>query len=271
MDPSGGAGHRVATYAPQSQPPSKRARAENKTMGVMLTFNGSFLHDAPDSAVVFEEFREFVFSAMTSYIFERWSATMELSLKSNRTVTLAEVFGSDSVTLAEGVQRAHLHLFRTSLWSSVSCSLCSHSRVPFRICIAPTRKVVVCARAWIAATSACGQNKMGSLHFKGNYFPWTEWAPDGRGKYRVEGRWIDDFWNEHKLANAIYIKYAELIRVDFPKRRTWHDAIVSQLLGRKLEAEVSQKGGTGQKFWAFPCLPRGHGLASSLPGDPQSS
>ena len=98
--------------------------------------------------------------------------------------------------------------------------------------------------------------KVGSLHFFGNFFPWTEWAPGGVGNCRVEGKWIDDIWSEHNLSNATYVRYAELLRVDFPKRRAWHDAIVSQLRSRKLEAEVARREALlqgGMQSWrTFP-------------------
>ena len=76
------------------------------------------------------------------------------------------------------------------------------------------------------------------------------------GNYRVEGKWIDDLWSEHKLSNAVYIQYAELVRVDFPKRRTWHDAIVSQIRTRKLEAEVARRDEVlGRSFEAWRDIP----------------
>ena len=82
--------------------------------------------------------------------------------------------------------------------------------------------------------------KIGSLHFLGNVFPWTEWAPGGVGNYKIDGKWIDDLWSEHKLANPMFLKYAELVRVDFPKRRSWHDAVVGQLKTCKLMRVTSR-------------------------------
>ena len=38
------------------------------------------------------------------------------------------------------------------------------------------------------------------------------WAPGGVGNYRVEGKWVDDLWSEHKLGSRVYLQYAELIR-----------------------------------------------------------
>ena len=223
---------------------AKKPRTTVKTRGVMFTYNHDFLANGVETTAVMTEFHDFVGVMKGTLSFSRFSATMELSLRTNRTVTLAEVFGDDSVP-DEDQQRVHLHLFVD--WAEdqelTPASLCEQMQF-----------MTAKPHMNISAAKGRGQErslhrshfyvraeKVGSLHFFGNFFPWKEWADGGVGNYRVEGKWIDDLWSEHKLSDEIYLQYAELIRVEFPKRRTWHDAIVSQLHTRKLHAEVARR------------------------------
>ena len=84
--------------------PRKKARPAVCTAGAMLTYNAEFLAGGATSDTVVAEFHAFVLEKRRSLDFHRFSATMELSLRTNRSVSLAEVFGADALQ-DEGVQR----------------------------------------------------------------------------------------------------------------------------------------------------------------------
>ena len=220
------------------------SRSLVRVPGVMCTYNNDFLADGKDSGEVMEMLRSFLLQAQVQLGFRRFSATMEISLRSHKTVTLAEVFGSDSLP-DDDFQRVHIHAFLD--WptpeefdpSVLKEQLAFMSAYPHMHFTATRGRGL--ERSLQRSHFYVRAEKVGTLHFIGNYFPWTEWAPGGVGNYRPDGKWIDDLWSEHKLSNSVYLKYAELVRVDFPKRRSWHDAVMAQVQTRKMETEAARR------------------------------
>ena len=215
------------------------------TPGVMFTHNGDFLGDHKNIEDVEKDYRNFVVEFLGTLGGVRYySATLELSLRTNKTVTLSEVFGCDAMDETD-FQRIHMHLFAEfadtqlvdpDLLREQATFMGSKPHMVFSAAKGRIRrKVLDRSHFYVRA------EKVGTLLFFGNYYPWTEWAPGGAGNYRVEGKWVDDLWSEHKLACNVYLRYAELIRVDFPKRKAWCDAVTAQLRTRRLEAEVQRR------------------------------
>jgi len=240
----GEASQKAEPVLPIAKARAKKAKTQTTTPGIMFTYNGDFLGGERSSEDVVEAFRAFVAAAKKAIEFRRFPATLELSIRSNRTITLAEVFGEDSLPEC-GVTRVHLHLFVDWTDARELDIDALRERMQFEgtnphmhVCRARGRGK---ERSLDRSHFYVRAEKVGSLHFFGNVFPWTEWAAGGVGNYRVEGRWIDDLWSEHKLSNAVYLRYAELVRVDFTKRRVWHDAVASQIRSRKLDAEVQSR------------------------------
>lgn len=223
-----------------------RQKTTVATMGVMLTYNGTKGIMAASYEELSESFQERVVVLQEELGFVRFSATCEQSLRSGQIVTLEDVLGDTDYHAADGMpQRHHLHLFiefpesrevdKDELRNQCTfagmvphCNLNkSHGNA--------VRRSLDRLHFYVRA------EKIGSVWFFGSCSPWVEKSVMTLYNYKPEGRWIDDLWSSHKLSHAVYMKYAEMIRVGFETRKRAHDAVVSSLQTRKLNEEAARR------------------------------
>ena len=221
-------------------------KTEAETMGVMLTFNGSQGVMARNHDDIAAEFREWVESLSTKIGFKRYSATCEQSMRANRVVSLDDVFNDVDYFLPDGSPvRDHLHLFiefseTRSIVVEEFAAQCEFSGMVPQVSVnqgrgVSQRKSLDRCHFYVRA------EKIGSIFFFGTYLPWTEWVAGAVANYTPQGRWVDDLWSQHKLANPVYLKYAELVRVGLPGRKTAHDLLVNTLLRRRMNEEAARR------------------------------
>ena len=233
-----------------------KIKLEYQSMGVMLTYNGSAGVMRETSDELADKFRAWVLEKQEVVGFKRYSATCEASLRSGKTISFEDILGHDVPVVIDEAQpqRRHLHLFLE--WpcagprdKDVILEQCTFDGMVPHAHFNASRGYAV-RRSLDRSHFYCRAEKMGSVWFFGNYLPWNEWNVDASANYRPEGKWIDDLWSSHKLDHDIYIKYAEFVLVDFPRRKQCWDSVMSSLRTRKLEKEAAKRQDLLEKQYA---------------------
>ena len=226
---------------------AKRLKVKIKfsSKGAMLTYNGSAGSITDPTGCLASNLEKWVMARKEALGFSYFSATCEQSLRSGQTISLDDIYaGVEYEVPASRSPRAHLHIFIEFTLSreidieDFKKELTFEGMVPHIFLNMPGRSQ---RRSLDRSHFYCRAEKKGTVFFFGNYLPWDEWHSKAVANYRPEGKWLDDLWSAHKIPNSIYIKYAEFIAWDFPKRKLCHDAVVQQQTTRRLEAQAERR------------------------------